>query len=84
MVQMSYKNLLITGFERLEFFFRTFTTKGFDFSIKSGHLMFVYALENRQGVNPRTQMYTLKFISLEAIRDNQTRISQSITGSTDQ
>ena len=79
------QKLPITGFERLEFFFRTpGTTKGFDFSIKSGHPMFVYALENRQGANPRTQMYTLKFISLEAIRDNQDRISQAFTGSTDQ
>ena len=79
------QDLPITGFERLEFFFRTpGTTKGFDFSIKSGHPMFVYALENRQGANPRSQMYTLKFISLEAIRDNQTRVSQAFAGSTDQ
>ena len=79
------QSLPITGFERLEFFFRTpGATKGFDFSIKSGHPMFVYALENRQGANPRSQMYQLKFISLEAIRDNQNRISQAFTGSTDQ
>ena len=79
------QELPITGFERLEFFFRTpGATKGFDFSIKSGHPMFVYALENRQGANPRSQMYTLKFISLEAIRDNQDRISKAFTGSTDQ
>ena len=47
--------------------------------------MFVYALQNRQGnVNPRTQIYTLKFISLEAIRDHQTRISQAFSGGIDQ
>jgi hypothetical protein len=79
------QELPITGFERLEFFFRSPNTeKGFDFSIKSGHPMFVYALENRQGANPRSQVYTLKFISLEAIRDNQDRVSQAFTGSTDQ
>mgnify|MGYP003140087926 CR=1 FL=1 len=79
------QELPITGFERLEFFFRSPNTdKGFDFSVKSGHPMFVYALENRTGANPRSQVYTLKFISLEAIRDNQTRVSQAFTGSIDQ
>ena len=79
------QNLPITGFERLEFFFRTpGTTKGFDFSIKSGHPMFVYSLKNRQGANPRSQVYTIKFISLEAIRNHQTRISKAFTGNIDQ
>ena len=79
------QELPITGFERVEFFFRTpGTTKGFDFSVKSGHPMFVYSLTNRQGVNPRSQIYTLKFISLEAIRDHQTRISQAFSGGIDQ
>ena len=79
------QELPITGFERVEFFFRTpGTKKGFDFSVKSGHPMFVYGLENRQGVNPRSQIYTLKFVSLEAIRDHQTRVSQAFTGGVDQ
>ena len=79
------QELPITGFERVEFFFRTpGTTKGFDFSVKSGHPMFVYSLTNRQGANPRSQIYTLKFISLEAIRDHQTRISKAFTGNIDQ
>ncbi len=79
------QELPITGFERLEFFLRSPNTdKGFDFSVKSGHPMFVYALENRAGGNPRSQVYTLKFISLEAIRDNQTRVSQAFSGSIDQ
>tara|TARA_B100000424_G_scaffold266452_1_gene257608 strand:- start:55 stop:1476 length:1422 start_codon:yes stop_codon:yes gene_type:complete len=79
------QELPITGFERVEFFFRTpGTTKGFDFSVKSGHPMFVYSLTNRQGVNPRTQIYTLKFISLEAIRDHQTRVSKAFSGGIDQ
>jgi len=79
------QELPITGFERIEFFFRTpGTTKGFDFSVKSGHPMFVYSLKNRRGVNPRSQIYTLKFISLEAIRDHQTRVTKAFTGKIDQ
>ena len=79
------QELPITGFERVEFYFRTpGTTKGFDFSVKSGHPMFVYSLENRTGVNPRSQIYTLKFISQEAIRNHQTRVSQAFTGGIDQ
>src|SRR5210317_683290 len=79
------QELPITGFERIEFFFRTpGTTKGFDFSVKSGHPMFVYSLKNRRGVNPRSQIYTLKFISLEAIRDHQTRVTKAFAGKIDQ
>jgi len=79
------QSLPITGFERVEFFFRTpGTDKGFDFSVKSGHPMFVYALKNRTGANPRSQIYTLKFISMEAIRNHQTRVSQAFTGNIDQ
>ena len=79
------QTLPITGFERVEFFFRTpGTDKGFDFSVKTGHPMFVYSLKNRSGVNPRSQIYTLKFVSTEAIRNHQTRISQAFTGQIDQ
>ena len=79
------QELPVTGFERIEFFFRTpGTTKGFDFSVKSGHPMFVYSLKNRQQANPRSQVYTLKFISLEAIRNHQTRITKAFSGSIDQ
>ena len=79
------QTLPITGFERVEFFFRTpGTKKGFNFSVKNGHPMFVYSLTNRQGVKPRAQMYTLKFISLEAIRNHQTRVSKAFTGEIDQ
>jgi len=79
------QTLPITGFERVEFFFRTpGTDKGFDFSVKTGHPMFVYSLKNRSGVNPRSQIYTLKFISMEAIRNHQTSVSQSFTGQIDQ
>jgi len=79
------QTLPITGFERVEFFFRTpGTDKGFDFSVKTGHPMFVYSLKNRSGVNPRSQIYTLKFVSMEAIRNHQTRITQAFTGQIDQ
>ena len=79
------QTLPITGFERVEFFFRTpWTDKGFDFSVATGHPMFVYALKNRSGANPRSQIYTLKFISIEAIRNHQTRVSQAFTGNIDQ
>ena len=79
------QELPITGFERVEFFFRTpGTDKGFDFSVKSGHPMFVYSLKNRQGANPRSQVYTLHFISMEAIRDHQERVSLALSGNIDQ
>ena len=39
---------------------------------------------NRSGANPRSQIYTLKFISIEAIRNHQTRVSQAFTGNIDQ
>jgi hypothetical protein len=79
------QTLPITGFERVEFFLRTpGTDKGFDFSVATGHPMFVYALQNRSGANPRSQIYTLKFISVEAIRNHQTRVSQAFTGNIDQ
>ena len=79
------QTLPITGFERVEFFLRTpGTDKGFDFSVATGHPMFVYALQNRTGANPRSQLYTLKFISIEAIRNHQTRVSQAFTGNIDQ
>src|SRR6056300_1556059 len=79
------QELPITGFERIEFFFRTpGSDKGFDFSVKSGHPMFVYSLKNRQGINPRSQIYTLKFVSLEAIRNHQTRVTKAFSGSIDQ
>jgi len=75
----------LTGFERLEFIFTSpKTTNGYDFSVKSGHPMFIYNLKNRQSINLTTQIYQLKFISLEGIRDHQTRISKAFTGSIDQ
>jgi hypothetical protein len=79
------QELPLTGYERIEFYLRSpGTDKGFNFSVKNGHPMFVYSLKNRQEINPRSQFYTLRFCSLEAIRDHQTRISQAFTGNIDQ
>ena len=75
----------LTGYERLEFIFTSpNTTNGYNFSVFNGHPMFVYSLRHRQSINLTTQMYVLKFISLEAIRDQQTRIPKAFTGSIDQ
>jgi len=79
------QELPLTGYERLEFYFRSpGTDKGFNFSVKNGHPMFVYSLKNRQELNPRSQVYTLRFCSMEAIRDHQTRVSKAFTGNIDQ
>ena len=78
------QKLPLSGFERLELRFNSpGTDLGYDFSVDKGHPMFVYNLQNRQGVNPNTQMYTLNFISIEAIRDQQTRISRAYAGGID-
>ena len=76
------QELPLTGFERLEFYFRSpKTPNGYNFSVLNGHPMFVYNLKNRQSVSINTQIYQLKFISMEGVRDHQTRISQAFTGS---
>jgi hypothetical protein len=78
------QQLPLSGFERLELRFNSpGTDLGYNFSVEKGHPMFVYNLQNRQGINPNTQMYTLNFISMEAIRDQQTRISKAYAGSID-
>jgi len=74
----------LTGFERIEFVFNSPSANGYDFSVKSGHPMFIYNLKNRQALNLNTQIYQLKFISLEGIRNHQTRISQAFSGTIDQ
>ena len=78
------QKLPLSGFERLELVFNSpGTDLGYDFSVDKGHPMFVYNLQNRQGINPNTQMYSLNFISIEAIRDQQTRISKAYAGGID-
>lgn len=71
-------HLPLTGFERIEFtFFTPSSNRGFNFSEKNGHPMFVYKIANRTETNPRTQAYTLFFTSKEMIRNEQTRCSQA-------
>ena len=69
------QNFPVTGYERLEFKLETPGLKtGYDFSVESGYPMFVYAIDKRQQVNPRTQSYIIRFCSMENIKNQQTRI----------
>lgn len=73
--------LPLTGFERLEFkLFTPSISRGFDFTEKSGHPMYIYRIGQRQGINPRVQTYILYFASKEMIRNEQVRVSKAYTG----
>ena len=62
--------LPLTGNERLEFkFFTPSLGKGYDFSMKSGHPLYVYKIQNRSAIGPKTQMYLLHFCSKEMIQN---------------
>ena len=75
----------LTGFERIEFYFRSpQTPNGYNFSVLNGHPMFVYSIKNRQELSLNAQIYQIKFMSLEGIRDHQTRVSNAFVGSIDQ
>lgn len=79
------QNFPVTGYERLEFKLETPGLKtGYDFSVESGYPMFVYAIDKRQQVNPRTQSYIIRFCSMENIKNQQRRVSKSLSGSIDQ
>lgn len=69
--------LPLTGNERLEFkFFTPSLGKGYDFTMKSGNPMYVYKIQNRSAVGPKTQMYLLHFCSKEMI-DNELKVVKS-------
>lgn len=73
--------LPLTGFERLEFkLFTPSISRGFDFTEKSGHPMYIYRIGQRQGMNPRVQTYILYFASKEMLRNEQVRTSKSYSG----
>jgi hypothetical protein len=73
--------LPLTGFERIEFkMFTPSISRGFDFTDKTGHPMYIYRIGNRQGVNPRTQIYTLFFTSKEMVRNEKVRVKKAYTG----
>jgi len=78
-------HLPLTGFERIEFKLNTpGISKGFDFTSKSGHPMYIYKISNRVELGPRTQMYVLHFVSKEAITSEQKKINRAMSGSIDQ
>lgn len=79
------ENLPLSGFERLEFKLETpGLQKGYDFSVDTGHPMFIYNIENRQEANPRAQVYTLKFCSMEVVKNSQRRVSNAFAGTIDE
>lgn len=74
-------SLPLTGFERIEFkLFTPSISRGFDFTDKTGHPMYVYRIGNRQSLNPRVQIYTLFFASREMIHNEKVRAVKSYTG----
>ena len=73
--------LPLTGLERIEFKLNTpGINRSFDFTEETGHPMFIYKLDKRQGVTPRTQIYVLHFCSKELILNEQTKVSRAYTG----
>lgn len=72
--------LPLTGNERIEFkFFTPSCSKGYDFTIKSGHPMYVYKISKRQGVTPRAQTYLLHFCSKELLHNETVRVMNAQT-----
>lgn len=70
----------LTGNERIEFkLFTPSSPFGFDFTEKSGNPMYIYKIQNRQSLNPRTQLYTINFCSKEMITNELIRISNTQT-----
>ena len=72
-------HLPLSGFERLEF--KVFTpgcSRGYDFTTKSGHPMYIYNITNRSEQTARSQAYKLNFCSKEMISNEQARISRHI------
>ena len=77
-------HLPLTGFEQLEFkLFTPGTSRAFDFTALTGQPMQVYKISNRQGINPRVQMYVLHFTSKEMIRNEQHRVKRAFEDSID-
>ena len=77
-------HLPLTGFERIEFKVLTpGCSRGYDFTAKSGHPMYIYNITNRSQQAARSQSYVLNFCSKEMITNEQTRISQAYKGATE-
>jgi hypothetical protein len=70
----------LTGHERLEFkFFTPSLSDGYDFTIKTGNPMYIYKVQSRSEINPRTQSYTLHFCSKEMLKNEQVLIDNAPT-----
>ena len=77
-------HLPLTGFEQIEFkLFTPGTSRAFDFTNESGHPMHIYKISNRQGLNPRTQIYVLNFASKEMITNEQVKVKNAFENSFD-
>ena len=77
-------HLPLTGIEQIEFkLFTPGTSRAFDFTAETGHPMHVYKISDRQGLNPRTQIYALHFTSKEMIRNEQVRVARAFEDSSD-
>ena len=72
--------LPLTGNERLEFkFFTPSLGKGYDFSMKSGNPLYVYKIQNRAAIGPKTQMYLLHFCSKEMMQNELVVVKNAMT-----
>lgn len=77
-------HLPLTGFEQIEFkLFTPGTSRAYDFTATTGQPMHVYKISNRQGINPRVQMYVLHFTSKEMITNEQQRVKRAFENSID-
>lgn len=77
-------HLPLTGFEQIEFkFFTPGTSRAYDFTAATGQPMHVYKISNRQGINPRVQMYVLHFTSKEMIQNEQNKVKRAFEDTID-
>ena len=77
-------HLPLTGFEQIEFKFHTpGTSRVYDFTAETGQPMHIYKIDNRQGLNPRVQIYVLNFASKEMIRNEQVRVKRAFENTID-
>ena len=68
------RKLPLTGNERIEFkFFTPGSPYAYDFTEKTGHPMYIYKIQSRTRINPKTQIYMINFCSKEMI-DNELKV----------
>ena len=77
-------HLPLTGFEEIEFkLFTPGTSRAYDFTSSTGQPMKIYKISNRQGINPRVQIYVLNFASKEMITNEQVKVQRSFENTID-